>query len=107
MYSILFGATVAVALSTSAAYAQSEPAAHPEAAANAAIKDPGVETAAVAAEGANSFTEEQARERIAKAGFAEISGLAKDKNGLWQGTASKDGRSVHIALDYKGNVISK
>lgn len=56
------------------------------------------------AKGANSFTEGEARNRIAGKGFSNISGLAKDKDGVWRGKAQKDGQSTDVWLDYKGNV---
>jgi len=34
----------------------------------------------------------------------ECSGLAKDDQGIWRGTASKNGKSVKVSLDYKGNI---
>ena len=54
--------------------------------------------------GANSFTEGQAKARIEARGYANVSGLAKDPNGFWRGTAMKDGKPVNITLDYQGNV---
>jgi putative membrane protein len=33
--------------------------------------------------------------------------LVKDENGIWQGTAMKDGKSVMVALDHKGDVTSR
>jgi hypothetical protein len=54
--------------------------------------------------GANSFTEGQAKARIQARGYANVSGLAKDTNGFWRGTAMKDGKSVNVTLDYQGNV---
>ncbi|MCX8570782.1 DUF4142 domain-containing protein [Aminobacter sp. MET-1] len=54
--------------------------------------------------GANSFTETQAQERIQAAGFAKVSALAKDDNGIWRGTAQKDGETLPVALDFRGNV---
>jgi hypothetical protein len=56
--------------------------------------------------GANSFTENQARDRVAAAGFNSVSALAKDANGIWRGTATKDGANVKVAVDYKGNVVA-
>ena len=73
---------------------------------NPAIKDPTVATTQLAAKGRNSFTESQAQGRIAKAGYANVSKLMKNDNGVWQGTAMKDGAKVNIALDYKGNVTT-
>jgi putative membrane protein len=57
--------------------------------------------------GANSFTEAQAKDRIQDAGYADVSALAKDDNGVWRGQATKDGKTVSVALDYQGNVTSQ
>ena len=57
-------------------------------------------------EGANSFTEGQAQDRVTAAGYADVSALAKDEKGVWRGTATKDGKSVKVAVDYKGNVVA-
>ena len=57
--------------------------------------------------GANSFTKDQAMSRIEAKGFANVSGLMKDKDGIWRATASKDGVSTDVALDYQGNVTAK
>ena len=56
--------------------------------------------------GRNSFTEGEAKSRIEKAGFANVSGLKKDDSGVWRGTAVKDGQSVDVSLDYQGNVVT-
>ncbi|MDO6414331.1 hypothetical protein Q4F19_08045 [Sphingomonas sp. BIUV-7] len=71
---------------------------------NPVVKDATARTAKMAADGRNSFTESQARGRIEKAGYANVGKLAKNKNGVWQGMASKDGGKVNVGLDYKGNV---
>ena len=55
--------------------------------------------------GANSFTEAEARNRIEKSGYSGVSGLTKDSQGIWRGNAMKDGNSVGVALDFKGNVV--
>ena len=57
-------------------------------------------------EGANSFTEGQAQDWVLAAGFADVSTLNKDDKGIWRGTAKKEGKSVKVAVDYKGNVVS-
>lgn len=57
-------------------------------------------------EGANSFTEGQAQDRVLAAGYADVSAMTKDDKGIWRGTATKDGGSVKVAVDYKGNVVS-
>ena len=57
--------------------------------------------------GANSFTEGQAKDRaIAHGGVDSVSDLKKDDDGIWRGTASQGGKSVQIAVDYKGNVVT-
>lgn len=56
--------------------------------------------------GANSFTESQAKTRIQDAGYANVTALAKDDQGVWRGEATKDGRQVAVALDYQGNVVA-
>ena len=56
------------------------------------------------AHGRNSFTRGEARRRIETRGFAQVSGLAKDANGVWRGKAMKNGASVSVWLDYKGNI---
>ena len=72
---------------------------------NPAAKNPTAVSTPAAAKGHNSFTEAQARGRIAKAGYTGVSKLVKNANGVWQGSATKDGKSVLIGLDYKGNVV--
>jgi hypothetical protein len=57
--------------------------------------------------GANSFTESQARDRIEANGFTAVTALAKDEQSIWRGMAMKGGKSVRVALDYKGNVVAQ
>ena len=51
-----------------------------------------------------SFTEGQARKHILKAGYQSVTGLNKGKDGVWRGTAMKNGASVEVGMDFKGNV---
>jgi|SRR5271165_237212 len=111
MYKQIFALAVAAVLSgaagSGAAMAQTmaPPANHDAgtpAVATSSTNNPGAPVA-----GANSFTRGQAMSRIEKAGYSHVSGLAKDKDGIWRGIASKDGASVHVALDYQGNVVAK
>ena len=55
--------------------------------------------------GANSFTEGQAKSRIENMGFANVTDLKKDDNGVWRGRAMKSGQTVNVSVDYQGNVI--
>ena len=55
--------------------------------------------------GRNSFTKGEAKSRIEKMGFSNVSSLNKDDQGVWRGRAMKDGKIVDVSLDYQGNVI--
>ena len=57
--------------------------------------------------GANSFTEGQAKSRIESNGFANVSELRKDDQGVWRGKATKDGKSVTVSVDFQGNVTAQ
>lgn len=57
--------------------------------------------------GANSFTEAQAIDRIAKSGYSDVKNLKKDDSGVWRGQAQKGGSQVSVALDYRGNVVQQ
>ncbi|OYU41397.1 MAG: hypothetical protein CFE33_00220 [Pseudorhodobacter sp. PARRP1] len=57
-------------------------------------------------EGANSFTEEQARDRAVAWNVTEVSALTLDDKGVWRGTGKVDGAAVSVAVDYKGNVVT-
>jgi len=57
-------------------------------------------------EGANSFTEGQARDRATAWGVTGVSAMTKDDLGVWRGTGTVDGGTVNVAVDYKGNVVT-
>ncbi|WP_112810717.1 PepSY domain-containing protein [Ensifer sp.] len=100
----MIAATAFLAASTFAVYAQT-PTPSPEAETPAvATPDTTNPTAPVA--GANSFTEEQARARLQEGGYTAVSGLKLDDKGIWQATATKDGKPVNVALDYQGNIVA-
>lgn len=65
------------------------------------VNDPGAPLS-----GANSFTEAQAQDRAIAAGYTKVSGLKKDANGVWRGTATGNGKSINVAIDFKGNVVA-
>jgi hypothetical protein len=56
------------------------------------------------AQGANSFTRDEARKHIEHAGYADVGDLLQDDAGVWHGRALKDGQAVDVALDFKGDV---
>ena len=54
--------------------------------------------------GANSFAESQARKLIESKGYANVSPLVNDSQGIWHGTATKGEAKVEVSVDYKGHV---
>ena len=58
------------------------------------------------AAGANSFTEGQARGRIEEAGYAAVTALRKDEQGVWRGRATRNGTPTDVALDFRGSVLT-
>lgn len=101
----LFLALALVGASASGAFAQasSAPATDGD---TPAVATPDSKNPTAPVEGENSFTEEQAKERITKAGYADVTELTQDDKGVWRGTAMKDGKTVNVALDYQGNVVA-
>ncbi len=74
---------------------------------NPAIKTTAAAPVTTPANGANSFTEDQARGWLTKAGYRNVSTLKKDKDGVWRGTGIRAGKTVRFGLDYKGNVTAR
>ncbi len=70
---------------------------------NQAVATTGAD-AAQPAKGANSFTDGEARRRIESSGYSTVADLKKDDDGVWHGSATKDGAKVGVWLDYKGNI---
>lgn len=66
-----------------------------------AANDPGAPL-----KGANSFTQAQAKDRALAHGLTDVTGLAKDADGIWRGKAMQNGKQVNVAVDYKGNVVA-
>jgi hypothetical protein len=91
-------------LTATAAVAQTAP--------NASTAPPAVSTtksdantSAAPVAGKNSFTESQAHDRLVKRGYTDISVLKQDDQSIWRGTATKDGKTGNVAVDYQGNVV--
>jgi hypothetical protein len=105
MYKIIFAAAL-LGASAFSALAQTTPA--PTTNGNTpAVATPDSKNATAPVEGANSFTESQARGRIEKAGYTDVKDLKKDDKGIWMASGMKDGKPAVIALDYQGNVVAK
>ena len=70
-----------------------------------AVATPDTKNPAAPVAGANSFTEGQAKERIEAKGYSDVGTLMKSEDGIWTGTAMKDGKSVDVKLDFQGNIV--
>jgi len=55
---------------------------------------------------ANALTERQARDRLEQNGYREVAALAKSNDGIWRGSATKDGAQVRVSVDVTGNISS-
>lgn len=93
--------TAAISLCASVAFAQDAAQSGP---ANPAVKGMHENNASMPVAGANSFTKAEAVKQIEAKGYMHVKKLAKDKDGVWRGTATKDGQSGPISVDYQGNV---
>lgn len=71
---------------------------------NNAINSPDQKNSNAPVAGANSFTEGQAKSRIEEAGYAGVTNLKKDDNGVWRGKATKGGATTDVSIDFQGNV---
>ena len=71
---------------------------------NPAVKGINENNSSTPVPGANSFTESQAKSQIEAKGYTQVAGLKQDPNGVWRGTAMKDGASHTVSVDYQGNV---
>ena len=75
-----------------------------------AVKDPSTAPAAGATEtvpAGNPFTMEDARKHLMQMGYTNVSELVKDAQGKWVGSATKDGKTVPVAVDVKPAVTTK
>lgn len=52
------------------------------------------------------MTEAEAKDRARAAGFSAVSSLVKNGDGVWRGSAMRDGKSTKIVVDHKGNVAA-
>ena len=75
--------------------------------ANGAINTDGNATKGDVAPASNSFTEAEAKGHIEKAGYSDVRDLTKTPDGLWTAKAKMGGKSVDVALDFKGAVTAQ
>ena len=71
---------------------------------NPAVKDMHQNNSSTPVAGSNSFTQAEAKSQIEAKGYTHVAKLRKDENGVWRGTAMKDGQSGPVSVDYQGNV---
>jgi hypothetical protein len=71
---------------------------------NAAVKGMHDNNSSTPVAGADSFTMSQAKSQIEAKGYTHVMHLKKGKDGVWRGTATKDGQSGAVSVDYQGNV---
>jgi hypothetical protein len=71
---------------------------------NQAVKGVHENNSSTPVQGANSFTRAEAQKQIEAKGYTHVAGLTKDKDGVWRGTAQKDGTTGPVSVDYQGNV---
>jgi hypothetical protein len=71
---------------------------------NPAVKSMDHNNSSAPVAGSNSFTQTEAMKQIEAKGYTHVTGLKKDKDGVWRGTAMKGGQSGPISVDYQGNV---
>lgn len=71
-----------------------------------AVATPDTKNPTAPVAGTNSFTEAQAKDRMEKAGYSGVSGLKLDDTGVWRASATKDGKSIKVSLDYQGNIVA-
>ncbi|MEA2935180.1 MAG: hypothetical protein QOD74_1826 [Variibacter sp.] len=102
---LLIGAAVTLMAGSAIAQNQNPPA--NQGPNNPAVNTTGANNPGAPVAGANSFTEGQAKSRIENDGYADVSGLKKDDNGVWRGKAKKGGKSVDVSLDFQGNIVAK
>lgn len=101
--------TGAIMLSSFAAHAQdAKPAEQPATTTQTpAVTTPDSVNPAAPVPGSNSFTEDQAKERIVSEGYTDVTALKLGDDGIWQADAMKNAAKVKVNLDYQGNVTAK
>lgn len=75
--------------------------------ANGAVNPDANKQATDTAAASSSFTEGQAKGHLENAGYTDVSDLTKTSDGLWTARAKKDGKTVEVAVDFKGAVTAR
>ena len=74
--------------------------------ANGAVNTDANATSTDVAPASNSFTKGQAKGHIENAGYSNVTGLTKTPDGMWTAKATKGGKTVDVAVDFKGAVTA-
>ncbi|HEX4158892.1 MAG TPA: hypothetical protein VHY79_10480 [Rhizomicrobium sp.] len=101
MYKASVYGALAACFAASAVLAQEAAQSGPQ---NQAVRTDQGNNSNMPVKGANSFTETEAKSRIESQGYTQVGGLQKGQDGVWRGTAYKDGKPVQVSVDYQGNV---
>ncbi len=56
--------------------------------------------------GRTRYTKGEARARIEGKGFTRVGSLQKGEDGIWRGTARREGKDVLVGIDHNGKVAS-
>lgn len=72
-----------------------------------AVSTPNSKNPNAAIPGSNSFTEDQAKERLVNEGYTNITGLKLTDEGIWVAEAMKNNAKITVSLDYQGNITAK
>src|SRR3954470_25079465 len=67
---------------------------------NPAVKGMHENNSSTPVKGANSFTRMEAQKQIEAKGYSHVAGLTKDQQGVWRGTAEKNGQTGPVTVDY-------
>ena len=100
---IVIAAIASVAAGTAFAQPAAKQPAEPPAAAQTKPATPSTPTTPSTA----AMTETQAKARIEAQGYANVSGLQKDAQGMWTARAMKDGKSHQVMLDTRGQITQR
>ncbi len=56
------------------------------------------------APGPTALTEVQVRDQLEHDGYRQVAMLSKGDDGIWRGSATKDGAPIRVAVDANGNI---
>lgn len=59
----------------------------------------------VTAAPSGALTEEQIRNQLEHEGYRQIAALSRSSDGMWHGSATKDGAPVKVSIDARGNIV--